>query len=51
MNDIREIKTLDATKTSGRGRVYNSIAETIGHTPLVRLSKISGRQGARPTSC
>ena len=24
----------------GRGRVYNDITETIGHTPLVRLSKI-----------
>lgn len=36
-----EIKTLAATKTWGRGRVYDSIAETIGHTPLVRLSKIT----------
>jgi cysteine synthase A len=35
------IKTLAATKTWGRGRVYDSIAETIGHTPLVRLSKVS----------
>ena len=40
MNDTSEIKTLAATKTWGRGRVYDSIAETIGHTPLVRLSKI-----------
>jgi cysteine synthase A len=24
----------------GRGRIYNDITETIGHTPLVRLSKI-----------
>src|SRR6185503_6214557 len=36
-----EIKTLAATQTWGRGRVYDSIAETIGHTPLVRLSKIA----------
>lgn len=35
-----EIKTLEATKTWGRGRIYDSIAETIGHTPLVRLSKV-----------
>ncbi len=41
MNDTPEIKTLAATKTWGRGRVYDSIAETIGHTPLVRLSKIT----------
>jgi cysteine synthase len=40
MNDISELKTLAATKSWGRGRVYDSIAETIGHTPLVRLSKI-----------
>ena len=38
--DIRDIKTLAATKTWGRGRIYDSIAETIGHTPLVRLSKL-----------
>lgn len=35
------IKTLAATKSWGRGRVYDSIAETIGHTPLVRLSKVT----------
>ena len=35
-----DIKTLAATSTWGRGRVYDSIAETIGHTPLVRLGKI-----------
>jgi cysteine synthase len=40
MNEISDFKTLAATKTWGRGRVYDSIAETIGHTPLVRLSKI-----------
>jgi len=40
MNEISEFKTLAATKSWGRGRVYDSIAETIGHTPLVRLSKI-----------
>ena len=38
-----EIKTLAATKTWGRGRVYESIAETIGHTPLVRLSRIKAQ--------
>ncbi len=39
MNQI-DIKTLAATKSWGRGRVYENIAETIGHTPLVRLSKV-----------
>jgi cysteine synthase len=40
MTDTIVIKTLEATKSWGRGRVYESITETIGHTPLVRLSKI-----------
>jgi len=40
MNDTSEFKTLAATKTWGRGQVYDSIAETIGNTPLIRLSKI-----------
>ena len=41
MTDPIRIKTLDATKGWGRGRVYDSIAETIGHTPLVRLSRMT----------
>ncbi|NOT70151.1 MAG: cysteine synthase A [Hyphomicrobium sp.] len=40
MNEIIKIKTLAATTTWARGKVYENIAETIGHTPLVRLSKI-----------
>jgi cysteine synthase len=47
MNDLPQIKTLAATKTWGRGRVYDSIAETIGHTPLVRLSKITAAAKVR----
>lgn len=39
-----KIKTLAATKTWGRGRVYDSIAETIGHTPLVRLSRLKAQE-------
>ena len=27
-------------KAPGRGRVYNSITETIGDTPLVRLDRL-----------
>jgi len=41
MNDTTEIKTLAATKTWGRGRIYDSIAETIGHT----LSSVKDRIG------
>jgi len=31
----------------GRGRVYDSIIDTIGDTPLVRAPKLSARHGAR----
>jgi cysteine synthase len=41
MNQIPDIKTLKATRTWGRGRIYGDITETIGHTPLVRLAKIA----------
>ncbi len=47
MNQMPDIKTLAATKSWGRGRVYDSIAETIGHTPLVRLSRIMEAAGTR----
>ena len=44
---MTEIKTLAATKTWGRGRVYENITETIGHTPLVRLGKVAKDAGAK----
>ncbi|MEO1282776.1 MAG: cysteine synthase A [Pseudomonadota bacterium] len=37
---VPEIKTLEATKAWGRGKVYQSVDETIGHTPLVRLGRV-----------
>ncbi|MEQ1713821.1 MAG: cysteine synthase A, partial [Hyphomicrobium sp.] len=40
MTQLPDIKTLAATTGWGRGRIYDSISETIGHTPLVRLSRI-----------
>lgn len=40
MTQLPDIKTLAATTGWGRGRIYGSISETIGHTPLVRLSRI-----------
>jgi cysteine synthase A len=33
------------TKVPGRGRVYNSITETIGDTPMVRLDKFARHKG------
>ncbi|HEY7084716.1 MAG TPA: cysteine synthase A [Hyphomicrobiaceae bacterium] len=41
MSDAIEIKTLAATKSWGRGRVYGDITESIGHTPLVRLARMT----------
>lgn len=43
MNEIIKIKTLAATSSWGRGRVYRDISETIGHTPLVQLSKVQDK--------
>ena len=43
MNEIIDLKTLAATGSWGRGRVYDSITETIGHTPLVRLGRLQKR--------
>jgi cysteine synthase A len=45
--EATEIKTLQATKSWGRGRVYGDITETIGHTPLVRVARIAKQAGAK----
>ena len=45
MTDAIEIKTLAATKSWGRGRVYDDITESIGHTPLVRLARMTKAAG------
>ena len=34
-------------QTPGRGRIYNSIIDTIGDTPLVRLKKIAVEKGVK----
>ena len=47
MTDASEIKTLKATKSWGRGKVYADITETIGHTPLVRVGRIAKQAGAK----
>ncbi len=35
-----------ARQTAGRGRIYESIVDTIGDTPLVRLSRFADKSGA-----
>jgi cysteine synthase A len=47
MNDKPEIKTLDALGRPGRNRVYNDITETIGNTPMVRLSRLTEASGTK----
>jgi len=46
MNELVGLKTLAGAQQWGRGRVYDTIAETIGNTPLVRLSKIAAASKA-----
>lgn len=47
MADLPEIKTLSATKSWGRGKVYDDITETIGHTPVVRIAKMAAAANAK----
>jgi len=47
MNDLPAIKTLAATQTWARGRIYDDITQTIGHTPLVRLGKVAEASNAK----
>ena len=37
----------NSSSQPGRGRIYDSIAQTIGDTPLVRVPKLSAKYGAR----
>lgn len=37
------------TKAPGRGRIYNSITDTIGDTPLVRLNRLPAERGVKAT--
>jgi len=38
-------KPVTSTRTPGRGRIYNSITETMGDTPLVALDKFAREKG------
>jgi cysteine synthase A len=39
--------TAYSSETPGRGRIYNSIIDTIGNTPIVRLSKLAAEDGVK----
>ena len=36
-----------SAETPGRGRIYNSIIDTVGNTPIVRLSKLADADGVK----
>ena len=40
-------ETAGAAHAPGRGRIYNTIIETVGDTPLVRLDKIAKEKGVK----
>ncbi|MBK1623262.1 cysteine synthase A [Afifella marina] len=46
MNDQALQRDVTARKP-GRGRIYNSITETIGDTPIVRLDKLAKEKGVK----
>jgi cysteine synthase len=46
MNDASSTQRTPA-RIPGRGRIYDSITETIGDTPLVRLDKIARAEGVK----
>src|ERR1700732_5058414 len=43
----KHTETTDAAQLPGRGRIYDSITDTIGDTPLVRLKKIAREKGVK----
>lgn len=43
----KKIGHLETASAPGRGRIYDSITDTIGDTPLVRLKKIEAVRGVR----
>jgi cysteine synthase A len=45
MNELNEIDM--AAKKPGRGKIYDSITDTIGDTPLVRLDRIAAKNGVK----
>jgi cysteine synthase A len=46
MDDASALHTYDAArfKRAGRGRIYDSVVDTIGDTPLVRLPRLSAAE-------
>jgi cysteine synthase A len=47
MTSDTPFRTLATTASWGRGRIYDDITQTIGQTPLVRLSKLADQASAK----
>lgn len=49
MDDASALPTYDAArfKRAGRGRIYDSVVDTIGDTPLIRLPRLSAAENPR----
>src|ERR1700758_522140 len=43
----KPIEPLETVRIAGRGRIFESITDTIGDTPLVRLKKIAAGKGVK----
>jgi cysteine synthase len=43
----KPIEPVETARIAGRGRIFESITNTIGDTPLVRLKKIAAEKGVR----
>ena len=43
----KPIEPLEPARIPGRGRIFESITDTIGDTPLVRLKKLAGEKGVK----
>src|SRR3989440_11176828 len=43
----KPIERFETAQLPGRGRIYGSITDTIGDTPLVRLKKIAAERGVK----
>jgi len=49
MDDASALQTYDAArfKRAGRGRIYDSVVDTIGDTPLIRLPRLSAAENPK----
>jgi hypothetical protein len=47
INSAEKENIMSEQRKAGRGRIYSSITETIGDTPIVRLDKLASENGVK----